>query len=354
MTISATATKPEPSPAAADILISADSHVVEPTDLWTTRLRSDLRDRIPVPKPRVQYYPGATDPADRIGQMRRDGVSMEVLYPTFGLSHFHIEDAELQENVFRVYNDWIIEYCAALPQDRIIGQPSISLYDIDHAIAELKRCREAGLKGATVWHVPHPDLPFTSDHYDRFWAAAQEMEVPIAMHILTGFDYSTSERRFEGLERYRTTVESKLSDAIHTLFDLIFYGVLERYPQLNVVFAENEIGWVPWVIQQWDFYVKRFEKINPAPIKLLPSEYFARQMHFTFFNDHVGTRNFEHGWGVDNCMWSNDFPHGNSTWPNSRDVINRDVSKVDSDTRSKVLGGNAARLYQVPVPDLLV
>ena len=121
--------------------------------------------------------------------MAIDGVSAEVLYPTLGLSLFGIDDAALQEACFRVYNDWLIEYCQ-VDHDRLVGIPCISIYDVDHAVKELERCRKAGLNGALIWQAPHPDLPFHSDHYDRFWAASQDLDAPISLHILTGHNYS--------------------------------------------------------------------------------------------------------------------------------------------------------------------
>ena len=117
--------------------------------------------------------------------MEVDGLSAEVLYPTLGLELFGLDDAKLQEACFRVYNNWLIEYCRVAPQ-RLVGVAAISVYDIDHAIQELERCRKAGLKGAMIWQAPHKELPFRSVHYNRFWETAQELDVPISLHILTG------------------------------------------------------------------------------------------------------------------------------------------------------------------------
>lgn len=332
-----------------ELAISADSHVLEPRDLWTTRLPASLRERVPELPIRREDKPGATDPADRLGVMQTDTVSMEVLYPTFGLTQFAFEDQALQEACFRVYNDWLVEYCGATP-GRLVGIPCISTYDINQAVKELERCAAMGLKGALVWHVPHPDLPFTSNHYDPLWAAASAMRIPINLHILTGFSYSREQGSRTGIEIYRGSVGWKLIDAINTMFDFIFHGVLQRFPDLQVVLAENEMGWVPWVLQQWDYYARRFGERNPLPGGMLPSEYFNRQVHFTFFNDGVGARSFGWGWGVDNCMWSNDFPHGNTTWPNSRQIIARDLAHLPDDVRAKLLRENVARLYGLTIP----
>ena len=97
--------------------------------------------------------------------MEVDGVSAEVLYPTYGLRLFALEDAELQEACFKIANDWLIDYCAVAP-GRLVGIPMISLYNIPNAIKELERCKKAGLVGSLIWQVPPEHLPFTGDYYD--------------------------------------------------------------------------------------------------------------------------------------------------------------------------------------------
>src|SRR5205085_7849265 len=174
----------------SEVLVSADSHVMEPVDLWKTRVPERYREAAPLFPPHklgegFQQRQGGHDPHARIKEMEVDGLSAEVLYPTLMLGLFGLHDAGLQEACFRAYNDWLLEYCT-VDRDRLIGIAAISVYDIEHAIAELTRCRKAGLRGAIIWQAPHPDLPFHSSHYDRFWAAAQDLEAPVSMHILTG------------------------------------------------------------------------------------------------------------------------------------------------------------------------
>ncbi|HTE84183.1 MAG TPA: amidohydrolase family protein, partial [Dehalococcoidia bacterium] len=321
-----------------DVIISADSHVMEPYDLWVERLPASLRDQAPRFEPRTGggagSQPGGYDPLARVREMAQDGVSGEVLYPTLGLRLFGLDNPALQEACFRVYNDWLIDYCQ-VDLDRLLGLPAISIYDVDHAVAELERCKKAGLKGAIIWQAPHPDLPFQSEHYNRFWSAAQDMDMPVSLHILTGHNYSKHQEARTGVEHYRGSVNLKAMDAINAVFDFIFYGILDRYPRLKLVIVENEIGWIPFFLQQWDYYFHRFGKTNPPPISMEPSEYFLRQVYATFFNDAVGGHNLA-WWGSDNCMWSNDYPHQNSTWPNSRAVIERDMAHLSADAREKL------------------
>src|SRR5207237_3678992 len=220
-----------------DLIVSADSHGCGSLDLWNMRFSGKFRENAPSFPPHklgecFQQREGGHDPRARIKEMEVDGLSAEVLYPTLMLGLFGLHDAGLQEACFRAYNDWLLEYCS-VARNRLIGIAAISLYDIDHAVKELARCRKAGLNGAIIWQAPHPDLPFTSNHYDRLWAAAQDLEAPVSMHILTGHSYHSKERK--DTEHYRGSVNLKLMDVTNALYDFIFYGVLERFPNLKLV-----------------------------------------------------------------------------------------------------------------------
>jgi len=367
-------------------VISSDSHVIEVPNLWEKGLPPSLRDRAPKAyfdekrdawmfgSPEVQAQavgglfmagqrpdqlesfrragfsvarPGGWDPIERIKDMKTDGVSAEVLYPSLGLGLYCVEDPALQEALFQAYNDWVIDYCAKVP-DRLYAIALLSMFDVDHAIAEMERCKKRGIVGTMIWQVPHPKLPFSDSHYERFWAASQDLELPVHLHILTGFGGSMKRQTSHGVSRFRIGVNQtrEIEDA---LFEIIFTGVLERYPKLKVVSVENEIGWIPFWLGQCDKAFKRHRHSEKLPIDKLPSEYFYRQVYATFFNDQVGGKLFS-WWGVDNCMWSNDYPHQNSTWPNSREVINRDMGHLPAADRDKLLNSNVRKLYNLKAP----
>jgi predicted TIM-barrel fold metal-dependent hydrolase len=280
--------------------------------------------------------------------MAADGVSGQILYPTLGLRLLGLDDQELMEACARVTNDYLAEYCSVLP-DRLWGIATVPCYNIKNAVQEMTRCKEMGMRGVMIWQVAPEGIRFTSQHYEEFWAAAQDLEMPVNLHILTGFNYSRRTDALSGPEAYRNSVNTKLHDAVTSVFDLIFTGVLERYPRLKFVLVENEIGWIPFVLHQWDRYVQRFGAKRPIAIDKPPSFYFNRQIYNTFFNDPPGGHVLSF-WGQDICLWSSDYPHGNSTWPNSRQIIARDLSQLDPETRAKVLRENVARLYNLPIP----
>src|SRR6185295_8848020 len=206
-----------------ELLISSDSHVIEPAGLWKKNMPLALRDRAPdYGGQRPNDTPGgAMDKNKRVAEMAADGVSAEVLYPTHGLKCLSFEDPELEAACCRVYNDWLIDYCSAAP-DRLVGIAMLSMYDIDGAIKEQERCRKAGLRGTVIWQVPPPELSFASGHYEKFWAAAQELDMPVNMHILSGHGYSRT-RSFGvspsaegGLTLEANSVNTKLFQSINS------------------------------------------------------------------------------------------------------------------------------------------
>lgn len=340
-----------------EIRISGDSHMSEPPDLWVKRLPEAFRENA-LTFPRLVFgkgnfaRAGGFDPAQRLKDQAYDGISAEVLFPTQGLNiyrQFYKKpiDVELSKACERVYNDWLIEFCQYAP-DRFWGQGFISLYDIDYAIEEMKRTKNEGLKGVTVWVAPPDYLPWTSDHYERFWSAAEDLEIPIAMHINSGFGiYATidleTENRFSNITRQ--AFGHKMV-AMKTLSELILSGVFERHPRLKVLIAEFECGWIPFFLEDLD---RKFGRGTDLGLTMLPSEYFSRSIYATFMQDGVTGYLLER-WGTDNFIYSNDYPHPGGVWPHSDDTVALTMANLSDETREKVLGKTIAKLYGQPMP----
>jgi predicted TIM-barrel fold metal-dependent hydrolase len=374
--------------AMTELLISADSHVLEPSDLWTKGLPAAMRDRAPrvffneakgfwmfgceevvpqsitfsfvagvdlddLPEMHQAGYaaarPGGWDPKARLEDMVADGVSAEVLYPSLGLGLYWIEDPAFQEACFRAYNDWLIEYCGAMP-DRLIGIAMISLYDVDHAAAELRRCKDAGLRGALIWERPPDSHSFQNTANDPFWAAAQEMDMPVSLHILT--DHGVTKWRtyntLTGANRYRASMTMQFEIEM-SLIDIVMSGVLERFPELKIVSVENEYNWLASLLVRMDKGYERFRREVPISLTMKPSEYVRRQVRATFFNDALGPLTLPY-LGYDLLMWSSDYPHQNSTWPRSREVIARDLGNLSPGDREKLVSRNVAELHKLRLP----
>ena len=346
-------------PSTQEIRISGDSHVAEPPDLWEKELPAKYRDRA-LHFPRVEYgkfnhsRPGGWDSTARLNDMAADGISAEVLYPTLEKSiyeKFYTEpvDVELCKATERVYNDWMIDFCKVAPE-RLWGQASISLWDIDYAIAEMQRTREAELAGVAIWVAPPEDLPWTGDHYERFWSAAEELGVPMGMHINVGFgNYidRLGERRFD--DRFATVSRQAYGHkvvAMKTVAELILSGALERHPRLKIVLAEFEVGWIPFFLEDLD---RKLGRNTSLGLSMLPSEYFSRQIYSTFMQDGVGTFLLQR-WGQDNFVYSNDYPHAGGIWPYTDDTVELTLANLPADTRRKVLGGTLAKVYGRTAP----
>ena len=323
-------------------MISTDAHVMEPDELWM-ELPPRLRELLPK-VPFRNSPPGATDPHLRLRDQDTDGVEAEILFPNYGMALFGIDDIETQQESFKLYNDWISSFCKT-DSKRLYGVPCVSAYDIKAGIKEMQRGHTMGLKGAMLWQVPDSRLPFTSEHYDPLWAACAEAGEPVICHILTGHSYTKTGQK-GGVQGIKDAVNTKTNDSANTLFDFIFSGAFDRYPKLKLLLAESEIGWLPFLLQQWDYYFERFRHRDSLPISRKPSEIFDEHVFGTFLEDYVGTRAFP-WWGEKNCMWSNDYPHFNMTFPHSRHVVERHLKGLTEEKRRRLTRDNAIQLFNL-------
>ena len=363
-------------------IISADSHMLEPADLWVERLDKRFRDNAPrvffdeerktwlfgceglPPIPAAALFAagksdqeladhykvgmdqaraGGWDPAERLKDMAIDNIAAEVLYTSLAFNLFWLTDAAFQENCFRVYNDWLAEFCSYAP-DRFVGLGLISLYDVDHAVAELQRIRNNGLRGAMIWCSPPEEMSFLGRYHDPFWAAAQDLDMSISLHILTGAGRESRGLAVTSTQNRYIRLSVSQYEIQRSIAELIFGGTFERFPNLKIVSAENGIGWIPYFVWMMDSTWKRFRHIEPTPLTMLPSEYFKRNVWATFIADPVGLRIVDMI-GLDRVMWSSDYPHTASTWPRSLKVIERQFADLSEEWTRKICRENAAGLY---------
>ena len=370
------------SPVADTRVVSADSHVLEPHDLWTSRLAgTPFADRAPrmvedshhghvfaidglhpfpvglagaAGKPASELRwtgdqvdtlrSGGWDPEVRLVDMDADGVAAEVLYPSVGMALAQSRDVDYQLACVRAYNDWLMEYCAA-GKGRLVGLAMIPTIDVGAGVAEVERTAAAGLRGAMV-----PGLPssghYAEEHFDPLWESFAERAWPVSFHILTG-SMGGDPTLSSGI--LMMTVMSIVHQMQQTLALLIFGGVLDRHPGLRVVSAEHDAGWVAHLAYRLDQMYERHQHWlgrNAAPIQRRPSEYLRDNCWFTFQKDPVAVET-RHRVGLGQLMWASDYPHSDSTWPHSRKVIERDFAGVPDDELAAIVGGNAAALYGV-------
>jgi predicted TIM-barrel fold metal-dependent hydrolase len=357
------------------LLISADSHVMEPLDLWTTGLPEHLRTQGPrieardgapcilvedtvvrrLPAPANEAGPaeardgklfvrGASDAAGRLRDLDTDGVWGEVIYPNLAFfCCFHIRSAELQIETARLYNDWVAaQFIDA--SDRFAPVAVLPVNDVAGAVKELWRAAKRGFRGAML--PAHIDLrPYNDAAYEPLWATAADLGVPLTFHAGTGRTQTPAHGPGGAVVNYVVTVAGPME----TVAYLCGSGVLERHPKLQVVMVECGSGWLAWALHAMDDAYREHHMFVRPKLALLPSEYFRRQGAVTFQRDPVGLANLP--FTGDRClMWGSDYPHPEGTWPRSQEVLARQLEGLPESTIERIVLLNAAELYRFRVP----
>ncbi len=372
------------------LVLSSDSHVFEPPDLWTTRIDAAYRDRAP----RMQrvdgvdqlviedgrflsgiglisnagarfeapetisgsgrfedVHKGGYDPDQHLRDMRLDGIAGEVLYPSQGLFYFKVPDPGLTSAIFRAYNDWLAEFCSADPA-RLKGIAMVNLDDVAEGVRELERAARLGFAGAMIAEYPLEDRRYDQPEYEPLWAAAEALEMPLSLHTAT-----RRQGKIRGAgERTLRDASSRSTKAFYpamSLCDMIFSGVFERHPRLTLAIVEFELSWAPHILASMDYtYRERHEEaIHRFKGDMKPSDFFHRNVVLSFQEDAVGIR-LRDTIGVDNMMWGSDYPHSESTFPRSREILAEILAGVTEDEQARIVGGNTARVYRFDVERL--
>ena len=373
-------------------VVSADSHMTEPVDLWEERIDAAFRDRAPkvientkpegprylfmcegaAPFPIAGGYaagrsgkelqellktgyeaarPSGWDPIERIKDQELDGIDAEVLYPSLGLKLFVMTDAELQRACFDAYNGWLAEFCSHDPK-RLYGVGLVSLENIDTAAGDLEKIAKLGMRGAMIWGTPPEDRPYSGREYDPFWQAASDANLPVSLHIIASRGKTSASVNDVIGEHAKAHAGIWYMKVIHEIQDslaqLVLGGVLERFPKLKIVSAENDCGWLPHFNYRMDHVFDKYGETWGDEVPLRPSEYVKRQVYATFQDDHTGPAAHEI-FGADNFMWASDFPHSDSTFPDSRKWIEKNFAGVPDTVRRKIVHDNAVTLYGMDV-----
>ena len=226
----------------------------------------------------------------------------------------------------------------------------VSLEDIGEGVKELRRAAKIGLKGAMIWGSPPREKPYYLKDYDPFWAAAEELEMPLSLHVITGKRPPKSKEEREKIRSRNPDFTRGYMSLIHevqrSLTDIIFGGVMMRFPKIRIVSAENDTGWIAHYMYRMDHAFEKFSAMMSEPLEVKPSEYVRRNLWATFQDDPIGPALFKF-FGEDRFMWASDFPHTDSTWPHSLDVIKKDFAGVPENVTQKIICDNAAELYHI-------
>jgi predicted TIM-barrel fold metal-dependent hydrolase len=342
------------------VFISTDAHVTEPIELFGERVDAEFRDRVPrietvgewrtlivenmrprrlMPaSEREVAVVGDWDPDDRLRDQARDGVSAEVIFPTFALQAcFSPEDARFQRSLCRAYNSWAAE---VFDHPRLLAVGIVPMLDIDGAIEDARRVAAQGFRALFLpAHVP--DRPYNDPAYDPFWAVAQDLGLPLTFHSGTGHEPRVARGPGGAVINYLMGAQL---DGPMVILSMSAGGALDRFPDLRVVTVETGASWLAWIMNQADsIYVDHANYARPK-LSMLPSELIRRQCAATFMYDPVAINN-RHTTGLDTLMWGNDYPHPEGTWPESQARNADQFDGVPDDDVRAIVGGNAARVF---------
>jgi predicted TIM-barrel fold metal-dependent hydrolase len=372
-------------------LISCDDHMdlgQLPADLWLTRLPAGLRDRAPrveerdgqavwvcdgkvwgtwggkppaagdrrAVKPIYNafdrggiYDQSARRPAVaelRLADMDRDGVETQVIFgPIFQIS---TQDPVLRDACYRVYNDWLLEFCAAAP-DRLIGVPMLPEGPA-RATAELLRLAKKGGVRQVNLQIANIDPKLDDPEWESLWNALEQTGILLSWHI-TVFVGKPGDRVAGKAASVFENTKFFMGNFLEPFVDLFAWGILERHPRLRMVMAEAGTGWLPWLVQELDYRHWRLWEAKEfwadkggSALETKPSELFKRQLYATFQEDHVAMSLIPF-FGDGHLLWASDYPHPDSVWPNSKAAIERQMAGLAPAMRKKLTRDNAARLY---------
>ncbi|HLG69008.1 MAG TPA: amidohydrolase family protein [Chloroflexota bacterium] len=386
------------------VYISGDSHLEIDTKYWRDRVPALHRDRVPrvikLPdggdawiaenspltenpfdlyggKGRENWWPfgqsydttKGTGPAEqRIREQDEDGIAAEVLFPGVVATRLwrNIRDDDAYLALIHAYNDFLAEDYCAVNRDRLIGLGIMPATGADDMIAEMERCAKMGLKAVVISTFPSGAACPTKDD-DRFWAAAVDMNMPVTIHqelkrpAGTLLYYPPEAKRLRArlgdyAELCVQVTKYAQTGGINAC-QLLLSGVFDRFPGLDLFFAETQIGWLPFAMAMADVRFERhrlwterlFEWWQPP--KELPSYYLGQRCYWGFQYDRVGVEN-RHRISVEHCVWATDFPHQESEWPNSMGIVERNFAGVPEDEVRKMVQDNVVRFFHLDLDSI--
>jgi predicted TIM-barrel fold metal-dependent hydrolase len=354
------------------VVVSADNHWDIADDIFIERLPPRFRDRAPriwtdkvvqfgFPDGKGNIIDPMTDETRkvweistevegihdldvRIKHMDAEGIAKEINFPSFGLGFSALPDLELREALFRVYNKAWAEM-QGKAAGRSYGVPVISnWWDGARAKDAVQQIVDLGFKTMMLpvksgLHADGKPVVYSEPELDPLWAEIEASGLPLCFHIGEG-------AKFSGRGGWGISAVNSFQPFLPVFAQLIFGGILDRFPKLKIVFAEGGISWVPVALQDAEMVYDSYTGLHNYFPKMRPGEYWARNCHATFQNDALGLKLIDYI-GVDNVMWAVDYPHAEGSWGFSEASMKTVVDSVSPDAARKILGGNAVRVFNL-------
>lgn len=366
--------------------ISADSHIVEAPNCYTDYIEPRYRDRAPhIEKDAsggdIYVIPGmdatiplglvagaGVDPKDLVGRragatfaelhrsgsearfraadQERDGIAGEVLYASIGMVLCNHPDFDYKSACMQAYNRWLAEYCGEAPT-RLFGLAQTAVSSVEEAIQDVRRAKEMGFVGMMMPGDPQHD-DYDQPAYDPLWECAADLEMPICFHILTSKNSST-DAVFGQVRGNRINGFMNIIRGVQDIIGLfVLGGVFDRHPRLKLVIAEGDAGWVPHYAYRMDHaYDRHGYWMEGRVLEKAPSTYIHENVYFTFQDDWVAFKNVA-DLNPRRLIWANDFPHTDSTWPLSQELLTEHSACISDQERQWIVRDNVKELFHLP------
>jgi predicted TIM-barrel fold metal-dependent hydrolase len=298
---------------------------------------------------RYEDYPGGWEPNARLKDQDTDGVEAETLFSSAARQLYSISDEPYQRAIFHSYNDWLHEFCSCNPR-RLLGLALIPILDMKHTAADIFHYAKLGFRGVQI-PTRIKDSGYYEAKYAPMWSALEETALVVNVH--TSVTQGVARTHYEGPREEDPITQPiglarKQVPAQQFIGNMILSGNLDRHPKLKLVCAEFDVGWVANLVQQIDYWFGRQSTFDAElnVNKLPPSEYFKRNVFFTYQDDRAGVLTTP-VYGTDNFLWASDYPHGVTTFPYSRDTVDRNFEGIDPVVKRKLARGNANKVYNL-------
>ena len=375
--------------------ISADSHVVEPPNLYKDYIDPKFRDRAPTthigpkggelwgidgifedrtynvgigsiasagvdPKEiRMDTWkyadipPGCYDSKARIEAQDRDGLGGEIIFPSIGMVLCNVEDIALKQATCVAYNRWLADFVSYAP-DRLFGLGQSAALSVEDTVKDLQDIKDKGFYGVMLPMNPGTEFPYDDPYWDPAWEAAVALKLPLTFHIFTSPKESKAVAAAVSGEAARGRNMAFFHHGMiranqDVISNFVWGRVFERHPKLKLVCAEADAGWVPHFMYRMDHFYRRHRfHSNAGEMSRLPSEFVEQNVYFTFQDD-VIAMNSLNMLNPRRLLWSNDFPHSDATWPWSQQLIAEQTRHMTDEERRWIVRDNHIECFDLPL-----